>query len=125
MTESRAAYVGARIEAARCAARLSKTELADAAGVSRRTLSRVISGERTAKMPEIMLVAAAAGVTVADLTGSPVRDRVRCSPHPKTPAMEQLRDELVRLLELNDYLADQAIPAWSGPTPALHHPRFE
>lgn len=114
MVMNRAAAVGGRIETARRGAGLSKSELADAAGVSRRTLSRVISGERTAKMPEVMLIAAAAGVTVSDLTGSPVRDRVRCSPPPRIPAEEQVYDELVRLLEINDYLAEQGISVSSA-----------
>jgi len=57
--------VGARIEHARIAAGLSQRALADMTGTSQPTLSRVVSGQRAAKMPELIAIAWATGVTVA------------------------------------------------------------
>ena len=72
--------VGALIERARVAAGLSQRGLADATGISQPTLSRIISGNRVAKLPEIVLIAQATGYTVAQLTGTEtVADRVQCA----------------------------------------------
>ena len=49
--------VGVRIERARATAGLSQRALADMTGISQPTLSRVISGQRPAKMPELMAIA--------------------------------------------------------------------
>lgn len=46
------ADVGALIERARVAAGLSQRALADVTGISQSTLSRIISGDRVAKLPE-------------------------------------------------------------------------
>ena len=59
--------VGTRIERARVAAGLSQRTLADTTGISQSTLSRVISGQRAAKLPELVAVAWATGVTVSEL----------------------------------------------------------
>jgi transcriptional regulator with XRE-family HTH domain len=104
--------IGRLIERARVAAGLSQRGLADSTGISQPTLSRIISGGRVAKMPEIVLIAQATGHTVAQLTGTgTVAARVQCAARATNDSgMEQMREALLHFLELNDYLDDQAIP---------------
>jgi transcriptional regulator with XRE-family HTH domain len=105
--------VGALIEKARVATGLSQRALADATGISQPTLSRIISGDRVAKLPEIVTIAWATGHTVAQLTGaSTVADRVQCAARATNgSAMAEMRDALLHFLELDDYLDEQAVPA--------------
>jgi len=105
--------VGAQIDRARVAAGLSQRALADATGVSQPTLSRIISGDRVAKLPEIVAISWATGYTVAQLTGaSTVADRVQCAARATNGSgMEHMRDALLHFLELDDYLDEQAISA--------------
>jgi transcriptional regulator with XRE-family HTH domain len=102
-----------RIERARTAAGLSQRTLADKAGISQPTLSRVVSGQRTAKMPELVAIAWATGVTVAELAGAgTVAGRVECAARATNYAeMDGMREALLHFLELDDYLSGQAIPA--------------
>jgi len=102
--------IGALIECARVAAGLSQRRLAGETGISQPTLSRIISGDRPASLPEIAAVAWATGHTVTQLTGvRTVPDRVqyaaRAADHP------DMSRQLLDFLELNDYLDDQFIPA--------------
>lgn len=102
------ADIGARIERARAAAGLSQRALADATGISQSTLSRIISGDRVAKMPELVAIAWETGHTVAQLTGiGSVAERVQCA----ACATNDMRQTLLSFLELDAYLDDQAIPA--------------
>lgn len=105
--------VGVLVERARVAAGLSQRGLAEASGVSQSTLSRIIAGERTAKMPEIVAIAQATGHTVAQLTGiSDVAGRVQCAARATNDSdMQSMREALLHFLELDNYLDDQAIPA--------------
>jgi transcriptional regulator with XRE-family HTH domain len=105
--------VGARIERARAAAGLSQRALADMTGISQPTLSRVVSGQRIAKMPELVAIAWATGATVAELAGTgTVAERVECAARATDHAdMDGMREALLHFLELDDYLAGQAIPA--------------
>lgn len=105
--------VGARIERARAAAGLSQRALADVTGISQPTLSRVVSGQRIAKMPELVAIAWATGATVAELAGTgTVAERVECAARATNHAdMDGMREALLHFLELDDYLAGQAIPA--------------
>ena len=105
--------VGARIERARAAAGLSQRALADMTGISQPTLSRVVSGQRIAKMPELVAIAWATGATVAELAGTgTVAERVECAARATNHAdMDGMREALLHFLEMDDYLADQAIPA--------------
>lgn len=105
--------VGALIERARESAGLSQRGLADATGISQSTLSRIIAGERGAKLPEIVAIAWATGHTVAQLTGtSTVADRVQCAARATNGSgMEDMREALLHFLELDDYLDEQAIAA--------------
>ena len=104
--------VGARIEHARVAAGLSQRALADMTGTSQPTLSRVVSGQRAAKMPELIAIAWATGVTVAELTGTgTVAERAECAARATNHAdMDRMREALMHFLELDDYLSAQAIP---------------
>jgi transcriptional regulator with XRE-family HTH domain len=105
--------VGVRIERARAAAGLSQRALADMTGISQPTLSRVVSGQRTAKIPELVAIAWATGATVAELAGTgTVAERVECSARATNHAdMDSMREALLHFLELDDYLSGQAIPA--------------
>jgi transcriptional regulator with XRE-family HTH domain len=107
------ADVGALIERARAAAGLSQRALADMTGISQPTLSRIISGDRVAKIPEIVAIAWATGHTVAQLAGAEaVADRVQCAARATNDCgMEGMRQALLHFLELDDYLDEQAIPA--------------
>ena len=104
---------GVLIERARVAAGLSQRALAEASGISQPTLSRIISGDRVAKVPELVTIAWATGHTVAQLAGAgTVADRVRCAARATNDAnMDRMRNALLHFLELDDYLDDQAIPA--------------
>ena len=107
------ANIGASIERARVAAGLSQRTLATMTGISQSTLSRIIAGDRVAKMPEIVVIAWATGHTVAQLTGSgTVADRAQCAARATNDSgMEVMRQTLLYYLELDDYLDEQAIPA--------------
>jgi transcriptional regulator with XRE-family HTH domain len=105
--------VGVLIERARSVAGLSQRALADTTGISQSTLSRIISGDRVAKMPEVMAIAWATGHTVAQLTGAQtVADRAQCAARAtNNSGMDGMREALLHFLELDDYLHDQAISA--------------
>ena len=107
------ASVGALIDRAREAAGLSQRALADATGISQPTLSRIISGDRVAKIPEIVAIAWATGHTVAQLTGTgTAADRAQCAARATNDSeMNDMREALLHFLDLNDYLEDQATPA--------------
>lgn len=99
------------IESARAAAGLSQRRLAKRTGISQATLSRILNGERTAKMTEIILIADATGCTVAQLAGSAVSERVLCAARSTNGAgMDAMRQRLLHFMELDAYLDDQAIP---------------
>jgi transcriptional regulator with XRE-family HTH domain len=105
--------VGVLIERARVAAELSQRALAGKTDISQSTLSRIIAGERMATMPEIVAIAWATGHTVAQLSGTAtVGERVQCAARSTNDCdMESMREALLRFLELDEYLDDQAIPA--------------
>lgn len=107
------ADVGALIDRARVAAGLSQRGLAEKTSISQPTLSRIISGERPAKLPELMEIAWATGHTLAQLTGTgTVAERVQCAARSTNGSgMETMRAALLVFFELDDYLEDQAIPA--------------
>lgn len=105
--------VGMRIDRARAAAGLSQCGLAEVTGISQATLSRIISGDRATKMPELVAIAWETGHTVAQLTGAgAVPERVQCAAGATNGSdMEGMRQVLLDFLELDAYLDDQAIPA--------------
>src|SRR5215469_13304330 len=93
--------VGALVERARVAAGLSQRDLASRTGISQPTLSRIISGDRAAKMPELVAIAWATGHTVAQLTGvGTVADRAQCAARATNDSgMEGMRHALLYFLE--------------------------
>lgn len=103
--------VGARVERARATSGLSQRALAAAAGLSQSTLSRIISGDRTAKVPELIAIGRVTGHTVAELSGtSTVADRVLCAARSTNGAgMDAIREALVHFAELDAFLADQGL----------------
>ncbi|SNU00475.1 Helix-turn-helix [Ruaniaceae bacterium KH17] len=99
------------IASAQKSAGLSQRALAERTGISQATLSRILSGARTAKMTEILLIADATGCTVAQLTGSGVADRVLCAARGTNGSgMDSMRQRLLHFMELDVYLDDCAIP---------------
>lgn len=108
--------VGELIDRARRDARMSQRGLADATGISQPTLSRIVTGDRVAKLPEIVAIAEATGYTVAQLTGSSaVADRVELAARATNGStMDEMRGALTHFLEINDYLDDQAVPPASA-----------
>lgn len=110
--------IGALVDRARAAAGLSQRGLADKAGISQATLSRIISGDRVAKMPEIIAIAWATGHTVAQITGAgTIADRLQWAARATNgTSMEAMQRTLLYFMELDDYLDDYAIPgkSWGG-----------
>ena len=104
--------VATRIERARVAAGLSQRQLAEATGISQPTLSRVISGDRVPKLPELIAIAWATGHTVGQLSeGGTVAERAQYAARATNEAsMDAMREALLHFLELDDYLDDHAIP---------------
>lgn len=98
--------IGACIEQALGAAALSQRTLAQRSGVSQSTLSRIITGDRVAKMPEIVAIAWVTGRTVAQLTGtSTAADRAQCAARAANGStMDGMYQTLLHYLELDDYL---------------------
>ncbi|AII11482.1 helix-turn-helix domain-containing protein [Rhodococcus opacus] len=107
------ADTGARIDRAMKAAGLSQRTLGAMTGISQSTLSRIIAGDRPAKMNELLAISTATGSTVAELTGtSVVAGRVQCAARSANGSnMEQMREKLLHFLELDAYLDEQGIPA--------------
>ncbi|YCN58176.1 helix-turn-helix domain-containing protein [Rhodococcus erythropolis] len=103
---------GARIEKARLAAHVtSRRQLADKAGISNATLSRIIAGTRPAKANELLAVAMVLGCTLAELTGvATIADHVQYGARPDNGTnIEQIREQLLRFLELDSYLDEHGI----------------
>lgn len=103
--------VGILIERARVAAGLSQRALADATGISPSTLSRIISGDRPAKMPEVVAIGWATRHTVAQLTGAgTVADRIQTTARADDNSdTDHMRKTLLHFMELSDFLDDQVI----------------
>jgi transcriptional regulator with XRE-family HTH domain len=103
---------GALIARALATAGLSQRDLAKVTGISQPTLSRIVSGDRVAKLPELVTIAWATGHTVAQLTRvATAADRVQCAARATNDSdMEEMRQTLLHFVELNEYLDEQAIP---------------
>lgn len=108
MTQSQ---LTASVASAMTAAGLSQRDLSALTGISQPTLSRILSGNRVAKMPEIIKIADAVGCTLAQLTGSSASTRVQFAARATNDTgMEVLHQRLLHFIELDAYLDDQAIP---------------
>lgn len=102
--------LSATIESARTAAKLSQRELATRAGMSQATVNRILSGDRTAKMTEVIRIADATGCTVAQLTGTSIADRVQYAARATNGSdMSTMRRRLLHFMEVDAYLDDQGI----------------
>ncbi|WP_182358459.1 helix-turn-helix domain-containing protein [Tomitella gaofuii] len=103
--------IGDAIESARARAQLSQRQLSDRTGISQSTLSRIASGQRVAKMAEVIQIAAATGCTVAQLTGIGAAEHVQCAARASNGSgMQEMRQRLLHFIELDAYLDDQSIP---------------
>ncbi|NRH32782.1 helix-turn-helix transcriptional regulator [Rhodococcus sp. MS13] len=103
---------GARIEKARLAAQIaSRRELADKAGISVSTLSRIIAGTQPAKANELLAIAMATGCPLAELIGiCTMAEPLQCGARPDSGAnFEEMREQLLQFFELNSYLDEQGI----------------
>lgn len=104
--------IGQTIEHAREAAGMSQRALADQTGISQPTLSRIVSGQRAAKIPELVLIAEATGRTLGQLTGTSASERVQFAARATNGTdMSVMRDKLLSFVELSAYLDDYAIEA--------------
>ena len=102
--------LSATIESARTAAKLSQRELATRAGMSQATVNRILSGDRTAKMTEVIRIADATGCTVAQLTGTSIADRVQYAARATNGSdMSTMRRRLLHFMEVDAYLDYQGI----------------
>lgn len=99
---------GERMRALRERMRMSQRDVAAESGLPQSTLSRIETGTREASAAEIVLVANAIGATVAEITGtSYVRDETTRAARTVGADVEAMYDELVRYLEVSDYLDRQ------------------
>lgn len=98
---------------ARLTSKRSQREVESETDISQATLSRIESGDRPAKMNEVLSLAWALGYTVAELTGhSPVSERLQCAARASNDAsMDGMREELTHFLELDAFLDEQGVPA--------------
>jgi transcriptional regulator with XRE-family HTH domain len=64
---ARCRVLGQRIADSRRAARLSQDQLADRVGVDRRSIQRYERGERDPRFADLVLIADAVGIPLADL----------------------------------------------------------
>ncbi|GAA1882780.1 hypothetical protein GCM10009715_31460 [Paeniglutamicibacter psychrophenolicus] len=110
---TKAKDIGALIAEAMRGANLSQRALADQTDISQSTICRILSGERLAKMPEIIQIAWATGRTVAQLSGMrTLSDRVQCAARATDGSdMNRMRGALLNFLELDEYLDRQGIRA--------------
>lgn len=98
------------IESARIASGLSQRALANRAGISQTTLNRILSGDRVAKLPELMLIADAVGCAVSQLAGSDLANRVQCDTRVMDgTSMAVMRQRLLQFMTLDACLDEQAI----------------
>lgn len=104
--------VGAAITQALRTAQLSQRELATRTGISQPTLSRIISGQRIAKVPELVKIAEATGYTIGQLAGTSAPSQMQCAARATNGAtMEEMKAQLLHFMEIDAYLDGQAIPA--------------
>jgi len=102
--------LAAAVQSALSAVGMSQRALADKTGISQATLNRILTGNRPAKMPELILIADAVGCTVAQLASSSIEDRVECAARATDgSSMAAMKQRLLHFVELDAYLDDQAI----------------
>ncbi|WP_371177382.1 helix-turn-helix transcriptional regulator [Buchananella felis] len=93
------------IESARTAANISQRALAKKTGISQPTLSRILSGERVPKMPELILIADAIGCSTSQLTGNGISARVECAARANEGTYpHEMKQRLLHMLEIDALL---------------------
>ncbi|MGW4364749.1 helix-turn-helix domain-containing protein [Nocardia takedensis] len=109
MTET----VGERIQRVLDGIGMTQRGLAVESGLSQSTLSRIISGDRPAKTPELVVIATVTGATVAELVGTPsIAEKAQFAARAENCAsMGAMYQQLLRFLALEEYLADHGIDA--------------
>lgn len=105
--------VGQLIEAALATSRLSQRAVSDQTGIPQASISRIIHNTRQAKTTEIILIAEATGHTYEQLTGGgTTEDQVQWAARASgSGGMDGMKKAILRFMDLDDYLTDQAIPA--------------
>ncbi|XAS73654.1 helix-turn-helix transcriptional regulator [Micrococcaceae bacterium Sec5.1] len=106
--------IGERIARRRVEADLSQRHLEGLTGISQSTLQRIESGNRVARMDEIISIAWALGCPVeAILDETPVRDRVLVASRASTSTADAaaVKARLTQFLEIDAYLAMHGIGA--------------
>lgn len=99
-----------RVEAALHAAGMSQREVAAASELSQATISRIVAGQRVAKVPELIAIAVATGTPPQRLLeSSAVADRAEIAARSTGTGTEDMRNRLLHFLELDAYLEDQGV----------------
>ncbi len=105
---------GARVAALAAAAGLSQRDLAEAAGMSQATVSRIVTGTRRASVPELVTLAWVLGVPYEELVATrSLSDRVLvASRSSRVEAdLSVARGRLVGYLRMELYLDAQGVAA--------------
>ncbi|EWT03840.1 transcriptional regulator [Intrasporangium chromatireducens Q5-1] len=104
-------HLGDQVARAREQAGLSQRALAERAGITQPTLSRIESGAREPKTNEVLAIAWATGSSVTEITGrSDVRARVRCVARATGDAtMQAMHRELMHYLEVDAFLDEMGL----------------
>ncbi|WP_175953998.1 helix-turn-helix transcriptional regulator [Schaalia sp. Marseille-Q2122] len=90
---------------------ISQRQLAEKTGISQPTISRIMSGERPLKMPELILIADAIGCSTTQLTGSAVAQRVRCAARSTNGSnVDALKSRLLHFMEIDAMLDELGVP---------------
>ncbi|CAM2792518.1 helix-turn-helix domain-containing protein [Actinomyces slackii] len=91
---------------------MSQRQAAAAAGLSQATLSRIVTGSRTATVPELLALSQALSVPLTMLSGvSPLAERCQVAARREgDAAMDSMRGTLLHFHELDAYLDGQAVP---------------
>lgn len=105
--------IGQLIDRALTTSGLSQRALSDRTGIPQASISRIINDARQAKTTEIMLIADATGHTYQQLTGGGTSEsQVQWAARATGGAgMDDMKRAILHFMDLDDYLADQAIPA--------------
>ncbi|ALL79363.1 hypothetical protein AD006_29200 (plasmid) [Pseudonocardia sp. EC080610-09] len=99
-----------RVESALQAAGMSQREVAEISGLSQAMISRIVSGQRVAKVPELIVIALATGTPPEWLLGSSaVAERAESAARSTGSGSDAMRNRLLHFLELDAYLDDQAV----------------
>lgn len=100
------AQLGARIAQLRKAQGITQTQLADTLGVSQQTITAYEVGRRRIQVSSLNVIAAALGVAVEDLIGTPPTSTSKRGPAPK---LQQQMDRIAKLPKTQQRFVMQVI----------------